>query len=80
MHASLWIFHCNAIVMKYHNFDRYVYACGALLVGTKLMESIRYPTQILATCRKILRKRKNLETDEDSEEYLKKEVKNIFEA
>ena len=59
MHASLWIFHSNALIMGYHHFDRFIYACGALLVGTKLMESIRYPTQILGACRKILRKNNN---------------------
>ena len=60
MHAALWSFHCNALVMGFHAFDRYIYACGAVLVGTKLMENLKYPTQILGTCRKILRKRKNL--------------------
>lgn len=63
MHAALWVFHCNAIIMDYHNFDRYIYACGAVLVGSKLMECLRYPIQILKNCRKILRKRKNLEAD-----------------
>lgn len=67
MHAALWVFHCNAIVMGFQKFDRYIYACGAVLVGTKLMECLRYPIQILSTCRKFLRKRKGLEADEDSE-------------
>jgi hypothetical protein len=72
MHASLWVFHCNAVIMGYHNFDRFLYACGAILVGSKLMECLRYPVRILEECRKILRRRKNLEHDVDSEEYLKK--------
>jgi hypothetical protein len=72
MHASLWIFHCNAILMGFHKFDRFMYACGAVLVGTKLMECLRIPTQILGVCRKSLRKRKNLEEDNDSDEYLRK--------
>lgn len=80
MHAALWVFHCNAIIMTYHKFDRFMYACGAVLVGSKLMECLRYPVQIIANCRKILRKKKNLEADEDSEDYLKKEVKKVFEA
>jgi len=78
MHAALWVFHCNAILMGFHKFDRYMYACGAVLVGTKLMECLRYPTKILGACRKILRTRKSLEADTDSDEYLKKEVKKVF--
>jgi hypothetical protein len=57
-----------------------MYACGAVLVGTKLMECLRIPTQILGVCRKTLRKRKSLEEDKDSEEYLRKEVRRVFEA
>lgn len=66
MHAALWVFHCNAILIGFKNFDRFMYACGAVLVGTKLMECLRIPSQILGVCRKILRKRKNLEVDTDS--------------
>lgn len=60
LHASLWLFHCNSIVMTYHKFDRYLYACGAIFVGTKLMESLRDPVGILQVCRKLLRSHKNL--------------------
>ena len=60
MHAALLVFHCNGLVMGYHNFDRYLYACGAVLIGSKLMECLKYPTQILSVCRKTLRKRKNI--------------------
>jgi hypothetical protein len=80
MHAALWIFHCNSILMGFHKLDRYMYACGAVLVGTKLMECLRVPSQILGVCRRALRKRKNLEKDKDTEEYLRKEVKRVFEA
>ncbi len=36
LHCSLWVFQCNTIVSSFHDFDRYMYACGAVLVGTKL--------------------------------------------
>lgn len=67
MHASLWVFHCNALIMGFGKFDRYIYACGAVLVGTKLMECLRYPTSILGECRKSLRRRKKLDEDVDSD-------------
>ena len=65
LHASLWVFHCNSIIASYHHFDRYMFACGAVFVGSKLMECLRAPTSILKVCRRILRKKKGLE-DEDS--------------
>lgn len=79
LHAALWVFHCNSLIVNYQNFDRYMYACGAVLVGGKLTECLRYPISILEVCRKILRKRKGLE-DIDSEDYLKREVRKVFDA
>lgn len=80
LHAALWAFHCNALIMTFHRFDRFQYACGAIFVGSKLMEHLVSPIRILEACRRRLREKKNLEEDEDSEEYLKREVKKIFEA
>ena len=80
LHCSLWVFQCNAIISTFHNFDRYMYACGAVLVGTKLMECLRNPIDILRVCRKFLRRKKNLAEDEDTDEFLKKLLKRVFEA
>ena len=55
-----------------------MYACGAVLVGTKLTECLRNPIDIIKICRQILRKKKGLTDDEDHFDFLKKIVKRVF--
>ena len=60
LHCALWVFQCTAIISTFHDFDRYMYSCGAVLVGTKITEYLKNPIEILRECRKILRKKKKL--------------------
>lgn len=56
VHMALFLFHCQAKVVSFHSFDRYTYACAAILVAAKLTENIDfYPKQIIKTLRTILR-------------------------
>lgn len=76
---SLFIFHAHAKIVTYHRFDRFIYACAAILFAGKLTEQIEFPADILKTCRTILREKKGIE-GEDSEEKFKSLLKKIFEA
>lgn len=76
---SLFIFHAHAKIVTYHRFDRFIYACAAVLFAGKLTEQIEYPADILKTCRAILREKRGLE-GEDSEEKQRYMMKKLFEA
>lgn len=56
VHMALFLFHCQSKVVSFHCFDRYTYACAAILVAAKLTENIDfYPKQIIKALRTILR-------------------------
>jgi hypothetical protein len=63
---ALFIFHAHAKIVTYHRFDRFIYACAAILLAGKLTEQIEYPVDILKCLRSILREKRGLE-GEDSE-------------
>ena len=68
VHTALFLFHCQAKVVSFHCFDRYAYACAAILVAAKLTENLEfYPKQIIKAMRAILRERKGMEAIEDDE-------------
>lgn len=36
LHMALWVFHAQAKIVTYARFDRFLYACAAILVAMKL--------------------------------------------
>ena len=80
-HTALLLFHCQVKIATYHRFDRFIYACGAILVALKLTDNLTlYPEQLLKTLRNMLREKKGKTEEEDSEEKTKKLLKKLFEA
>ena len=64
MHLALWIFHCQVKILTYQKFDRFIYLCGAILIGTKIGECLRNPIDIVHQLRTILKRRKNITTED----------------
>jgi hypothetical protein len=85
VHTALFLLHCQAKVVSYHSFDRFMYACAAILVASKLTENIDfYPIHILKALRVLLREKRGLpepsEEDEEEQAKLKQLCKRLFEA
>ena len=60
-HTALLLFHGQVKIASYHRFERFIYACGAILVALKLTDSFTlYPLQLLKTYRAILRDNKGI--------------------
>lgn len=64
---SLFLFHCQAKVVSYHSFDRFIYACAAIFMSSKLTENMDFrPSFIISILRIILRERKGMMFEEDN--------------
>ena len=56
----MFLIHMQAKILNYHNFDRFVYAQAAILLGGKLIDQINLTESIVVefrTCLRKLRKR-----------------------
>lgn len=60
---ALFVFHVHAKLTTYHKFDRFVYACAAVLFAGKITEQIEYPMDIVRACRGVLRRKRGKEME-----------------
>lgn len=61
LHTALFLLHCQAKVISYHSFDRFIYSCAAILVASKLTENMEFNGgHILKALRALLRERKGM--------------------
>lgn len=85
VHTALFLLHCQTKVLNYHAFDRFIYACAAILVASKLTENMAFNAmQMLKVLRALLRERRGLaavdENDEQEQAKLQQLSKRLFEA
>ena len=75
----MFILHAHAKIVSYHNFDRFIYAPGAILLATKICDEKEYATKIVSEFRNVVRARRG-RPGTDSEDKLKVEVIKVKEA
>ena len=76
---AMFIFHSQAKIVTYHQFDRFVYAQAAILLSGKIIDMLDSPENIVKEFRKALRKVHKREGT-DNEARIAIEVKKVIEA
>lgn len=85
LHTAMFLVHCQAKVSSFHAFDRFIYACAAILVAAKVTENVEfYPISILKVLRALLREKRGVaevaEEDEEEQAKVKQLSRRLFEA